>query len=307
MIFARFLFVATILFNCLRVVAQEQDALSDFQHNRETLGIKGKVKTITCMNYKMGNQYQLKFNEMFDNYVFDKTGNVKVQEEFIQYGNFHGRKKYSYNKENYISALSSYSRDSSMEYSHTYNYDGLKKVTLTEKKSNGEVNAILYYYFDEHGNRTRLEFGQGRSNANEFSYDNKNRIVINKTFFGLEKEPSFTKNITYMENMREDKTLNGQGAVYRIETSTFSNEGNKTKNSLLYPNEGKEMEIVETFDRFGNVTSHTLIEKGEKTPESSYICEYEYDVTGNWIKRAMYKTDGTINSEIERKLTYFAE
>lgn len=105
----------------------------------------------------------------------------------------------------------------------------------------------------------------------------------------------------------------GNEVSYLLETSGYSNSSRK----LVYDDKGNKIEEinydgkgeimfrkVRAYDAHGSMTEEKTYE-GQDNYLHKTTWTYDYDKTGNWIKRTQYSNEGVDFDIAERKIIYY--
>ncbi len=185
-----------------------------------------------------------------------------------------------------------------------------QKIACAHTRSNGNWTDSSFY--DAHGNKIRcisynadssvhyitsLQFDKkGREIENTISYPAKTEIEVSITTEinyddskGLIESKSYKTGDTAHLQGREIEFLNDVGIP--IESRFYNRQGNFAEKSVV------------TYDGYGNQVSQYVTDSlGSIMRKQKW--EYEYDKTGNWIKRIFYHSDKPLSITV-RKLKYY--
>ena len=238
-------------------------------------------------NDKKGNILIAKNKEGYNQYIYDKSGNLIEINVATNTDSLTNKYIYKYNKKNKQIENSWYNGEGKLMNRNRFEYDDDEKlVQEIEYLGDGSVNEVQKLEYDKKGNL--------------YSYYNDNWLTgkTTKTFFYDKKG-----NLIKKEGIQEKNII---GTKCKLIIYTYDEKGNElerkdcdkviSKSDFKYDNNGNIIE--EVFFGYDKETERV----SEKITRRYVI---EYDKNNNWIKRINYKNEFTPNTIEERKIEYY--
>jgi hypothetical protein len=156
------------------------------------------------------------------------------------------------------------------------------KIEELSYTSKGELDSRRIYEYDEKGNNTKKAtyYADGRLNHTySLTYDAKGNLTESK--FEVPGSPS---------------------TITVVRKFIYDDKGNM-KEEIEYDDKGAtDFRYERTYDDNGNKTGEITYKRSDRLRSSSW--KYEYDKTGNWIKRT-HITEGKEKRLEERTIVYY--
>lgn len=212
-------------------------------------------------------------------------------------------------------------------------YQGDKVAQKTTLSGQNNPTDKITYIYDSKGNMIEQdmfmasEYVQFKS---IYKYDKQNR-KISEISYNKESKKLFETIFTYEgKNPVKKITYDGKGETEYSEDFTYDKKGNElsrltyekfdkstTLDNYSYDNNGNKiswkvtkndklfMTATFTYDKYKNTTLISVLDAtGKEVDKREYV--YEYDATGNWIKK-MTKIKGVPQYIAERQIAYYGE
>jgi hypothetical protein len=304
----------TLLFSCGKICSQESIIEAE---NLNTLGLSGKVKTLTEASYKAKKTtagivkstkgWQYEFENDSESH-FDTLGNL-ILENKIEAGKKEAVYSIKYDSLHRIVLVSRF------YFTHTFVYDSLNKITSSQKKNRQpetgskasfaaktETGRRFLYYYNDQNLLIKTESFDDQSEAaiETFQYGPSGKLILNEWTKGNYTE---THQYTYNEDwllIKEELRDNVEGI---LETTNYSYKGKERilEHWVDYEKGKPDGYINETFEK-GNPIKTVEVDS-DGTIAATELCTYQFDSKGNWIKK-------TITSDeeyyiVERIIAYY--
>jgi hypothetical protein len=288
---------------------------AEYQHNLKTLNLKGPVKSIKEVNYK---QF-VTFDELENfitkvYYFFDATGNLAREVKFLEEEQFHTDYTFTYDEANNYTTLTAHDEQGNFSFKEIYAFD--PQGRLIERSEYKQSLKMRYRYkYDD------LPNGYIERKIREVPPDDNDYIYI--YIFDPAKH---TKTVTTQTN-------GASNPPKRKEVTCFDTRGNTIERVTYEPIDHEDYRYTATYDSANRITHDVstfstrsmeeynterkfiydihdnitqLIEKkaGVFSKKSFKAC-YVYDTHGNWIKKELFRMDGTPKTSIERIIEYY--
>ncbi|HQO09578.1 MAG TPA: hypothetical protein PLK90_05505 [Clostridiales bacterium] len=211
--------------------------------------------------------------------IYDNSGN-KIENIFDAEGKLDNSKKISYDNKGCIIEETVYNSLGILESKYKYKYSGGKLTEACEYNSDGSVSRVELYAYDENGNKTEENF-----------YNSESELTDSHKFV-YEKDPA--GNLTVKDYYKID-------GVENISWEKFDVNVKRTEQGSGIKDDPKAVITQFKYDEAGNIIEETC-----NNPEQIIKYTYEYDKTGNWIKRVSFeKKVGIPQVLTERTILYF--
>ncbi|MGE0021491.1 MAG: hypothetical protein AB7S72_17590 [Draconibacterium sp.] len=299
------LFLLFILFSCTNEV---------IKNDLTEKNLKGRVKSITESRYNAIEKFgEVEKDSLIDTtvFVYDEKGN----------SNFTDRDRYKSNDPN----CKFDERGNPIEYTTTGKYINNWKYKLKWDDKNrviehcvfdnyGNLNLKRTFKFDDKGNK--IEEGwqsASHSDPTKFTYrkhinkyDDENNLI--SKFIEDNIDGSLSPEETYKYdakgNMVEEKHFS-DGSIFSIKKCTYDNVGKLIETNEKTLDNSFNVRTIYKYDEKGNDIDvlYTGIFDNEPITRN-YSNEYEYDKTGNWVKKVAF-LNGKAEEIIEREIDYY--
>lgn len=257
----------------------------------------GRVKTVEeYYNVATEKEGEIQKKSISEKFTYDVKGN---RTEWIMYRYYYIKETYGYDDKGNMTEKKKFKEDGSLNYRIVYRYDEKGKGTgENQYKADGSLEYRSIYKYDDKGRKTeknRYNPDGSSSTYNRYKYDEKGNMTEDISYF-------FNGDLCVKNTFK----YGDKGNMIEWESYSKILEDNSTKN---YDDKGNMIALIWSN---GSISVDTCIieydDKRNKIKNSqgktifTYI--YEYDKTGNWIKRKDFEDDqiGAIN---ERKIEYF--
>jgi hypothetical protein len=248
--------------------------------------LKGKVKSFTLLeNYRYKKdgkftEWGILYNKK---YSFDNTGRYTEYTELTATGNLSYKIKYAYSAKDKKATLSYFDKDEKPTVKNvwTYNNKGERTEIQNYTKENKAEWRYVYTY-NTNGNRIMQE-----------SYK-PDSTLYSKTTYTFDDKGNETGYL-----------LQTPGYANSAEKYAYDDKGNKTEVQMLNGKNEINFRMVSIYDTNGNVIEEQNYKGQETTIRNKTTWKYQYDASGNWIKRTQYTIDGIEFDIAERKITYY--
>lgn len=220
---------------------------------------------------------------------FTETGNISTQEHFDNFGTLEQSVKNTYDKDGF--RIKSISENSVMPMK------SIEKAvfdTITKKQISAHViyndTLILdtFFKYDKRGNlieQTNIQNGDTTSGDFEYKFDNAGRILFKKQIDNSEhgknettNEFKYDANGNLIELISKSDLFGEMKSIYEYDR--------KNRIKMITEYKSGQIEKETSFDTFYNKTFVRLYLSNTLNKEMKY--EYEFDKSGNWIKRAVF-------------------
>lgn len=260
---------------------------------------------------------QRKSNDLLEAGLFGRVKSVKVEEAAISWksGKYEERgKTLQYTtifneKGNKIEFIRHSFIDGSIQMKESYKRDMMDKLTqVIEYDHKGRIQSKVTIVYDVKGQATEEAKYNADGSLNSrftFAYDSMGNIIKEIAY---NADGSFNSQSTYSlvydakGNLIETTAYKmGNSPTFKIQ-SKFSDAGKVTERiEYIYDTDGNlESEAEVNFDSMGNKAEYVEYNENEFPKRSSFT--YEFDKTGNWIKR---KTSSASSRVEYRIIEYF--
>lgn len=263
-----------------------------------------------CNQYKNGwKEYNLKGKVCSikeESYFVSRVSGEIVKDE-NKYGLYRYGKYYVFNELGYIIDLSIDKYDGSPIYKDGYKYDNQNKcIEMETYDSDHNVYEKFTYTYDKTGHRIDQKHYDSEivlDMMNSYKYDLNGNCIEERKYFS---DSSLFSKIVYVYDNKgnniELKVCKPNGKISgrfsykyddngnRIEECWFNSEGSlQNKKNSKYDNKGNCIEIV--------------VENFIGLPNEKYTYLFEYDETGNWIRK-LESINNLPKFIIEREIKY---
>lgn len=286
------------------IISVSEVAVPYYQNNYKKLNLNGKVKEIFCTDYvqfvsdSYSNTYIVK-----NNYKFDTLGNVIEKISLLKDDKFSSKKVYFYDRMNNVLKTLTF-------------FEANDMVTESKKDSLNKQGLFVSsdYFHKDKGSKSHIQKYEIISDTiiKSVLYTIEKGIVIDSLkeikkyenghlvywFGSVEQEYKYDKNGNKIFQVLKDKR---DTLVYHIEYD----ENNREVKWGSQKNGEIRLEILKSYDTFGNIIREVYYDRGEISDLSSYYDILTYDNKNNWIKRERFKLNGDKISILERKITYY--
>lgn len=217
-------------------------------------------------------------------YTRDEAGNV-IKSASYSFGKASGKASYKYDgNNNLIQSKDSYGS----KYVYVYNEKNL--CIKEDEYIDGKMKYTTTYSYNEQGKQTEKIWsnvdGNNKFLTEYYKYNDKGNITEIKYDWVYEDSLE-------LQDYSVTKSYNNKNLLF---VSSQINAAGETTSSTMH-----------RYDDYGNKTEMLIITvdlKTKKTTEEKHTTTYEYDATGNWIKRTSF-TNGVVNYTEERVITYY--
>ncbi len=247
--------------------------------------LKGKVKSL-----KARETYRYKKNGVFTEWektygrliLFNSTGSKTEFKEFYGNDSLTYRIAYQYNAKEKQAELSYFNREGKLTGKTTYQYnDKGDKIEERQFTPDGQPDRKYTYGYDERANLTEMT--------------------------GYRKDGTLTSRTSYAyDNKNNRKALRVETPGYASSSRefTYDDKGNISEEIWYNGADGVDFRFVRSYDGSGNKTQE-LKYRGRDRLLDMTKWTYEYDKTGNWIKRTTLTSDGVEFQIEDRTLVYY--
>lgn len=260
----------------------------DFTNSWERENLIGKVKRLE--QYK-ANVTDLETGKT-DNPViefkkeFTETGNISNQEHFDNFGKLEQYVKNTYDKNGF--------RAESISENSVMPMKSIEKAvfdTTTKKQISAHViyNDTLifdaFFKYDKHGNlteQTNIQSGDTTKVVFEYEYANDGQILFKKQIDNEKNE--YTNEFKYDEKGNLIELINK--SEFFGEMKSIYEYDSKNRIKKITEHKSGQIEKETSFDKSYNKTLVRFYVSNGLHKEMKY--EYEFDKTGNWIKREVF-------------------
>jgi hypothetical protein len=287
---------------------------AEHQHNLKTLNLNGPVKSIKEVNYK---QF-VTFDEL-ENYItkvyyfFDATGNLAREVKFLEEEQFHTDYSYTYDAANNYITLTSHDEHGNFSFKDLYTFDAQGRlVEHSEYKESLKMLDRFEYEDIPHGYTERLIREVPPSDGVSiytYTFDPANHTqTVTRQTDGAGNPPR-EKKVTWFDsrgNVIQRITYDPFDETFRY-TATYDSANRVTHSVSTYTSRSMEeynTEEIFSYDVHNNVTQ-MIMKKAGVFSKKSFKARYVYDTHGNWIKKELFRMDGTPKTSVERIIEYY--
>ncbi|MCF8302150.1 MAG: hypothetical protein K9I94_02665 [Bacteroidales bacterium] len=259
-----------------------------------------KIKSITLYRIdempgdeKDENTVKFRYSE------YDEKGNLVVEENYDQEGNFTERYERNYDTAGRLIEEVYYLEEDEMAEHKTYEYDENGRVIKARKHYvEGEPDEIIHEY-DESGNLTeRITINEDEEQEARELFVFENGRLVKEQYFDEDNElvserlSKFDENgnqVEYTEWNADDHTTTREVYVY--------DDGRQIA-SKRYNNKGELLEKL-TFELDEKGNRNRIV---QQLPDGESTIVIERDDNGHVVKQEEYNSDQELNNRIEREL-----
>jgi hypothetical protein len=289
------------------VLLQTLISCSDNYNSLKRENLYGNVKQITETTYEA----EFKFGEAKKGILknkkvlkYDESGNRTEKNEYDAEGNVGYKESYKYKNDKLIEDVTYHRNELWLKVNYKYNDKGYK---ILEKRYS--VLTFLCgkrtFKYDDSGNKIEENRYNSKGILNTkiiFSFDKKGDN-IEESIYNADGSLNFRRTYKYDDrgNKIETKGYNKDGVLEVTGTDDYDDNGNKIGRNLY----GAEGELISSeifkYDERQNLTFKSDENRIEKI-KIEY--QYEFDETGNWIKKIKVLNDNPIII-IQRVIKYY--
>jgi hypothetical protein len=281
----------------------------NYQNNRQTYNLRGKVKSVIEFNYK---QY-VPDTELSDHvtkryYKFDAAGNCTELTTFLLQESFQGRNVYQYDEAGNYTHLIAYNEDSTVDYKATWKFD--EEGNMIDFLNYNRYGDLKYRHQNTYGPNhsfVTILYGvtpPGSTSTYRYTYDAAGRRTSEDYYYHGDTTPRRRTVWMYSGDTTKETEYNRWGDLESTRLSIYD-KNNRLIASKVDNDYNDMKETFHKYDAFGNVLEWTVRNSTGIDMKHSCRYKYKYDKAGNWISRITYKADGSLRSSIERKIVYY--
>lgn len=302
----------SVLFSFLHLVINAQNKTHLKDEN-----LKGNIKTIFVFPYeaKFENGKIEKgdlINSDFSIYAkelihYNTKGYITKIEKFDEDGNIKSVRRYTYNKNNFITEDNEVDNNGKSIYKYVYNYNDKKQIIKESQFLNDYLYAEeIYNYTNNQIENISFSVMENYKRRSVAELDKNQNIISYKKWNSKNHLESHTQHF-YNEHHLKEKSIMFDTFVYErksvseykydenknlIEESTFSLSDGRLESKKTYLYDSQQNLIEETeYNNIGNI-------------KYSYQYQYEYDNKKNWTQQIILKNN-VPETIIERKIVYY--
>lgn len=276
----------------------------DFKTDLEASHFYGNIKKIVsrAAYYQYGSENKFEDSKLTSSYTFNNKGNYETIENYSVFEKLENKSEYVYTDKNLVKELkvTSHNGDEFIQMLQHYSYNTDSLLMYLKVLKNNAPYYDIYTEYDENQNFSKMiKIHENDTTVVTYknTYDKENRIIKTEE---IESDEIETSVYTYTYNDLGNQIANTMDLYSFAVRSEYVYEGALLITITSYEKLGSGKEEINNYvkyDQYGNVILFKRYEDGRLT--SIHKNDYEFDSTGNWIKRTEY-----INSNPSKENTF---
>ncbi|MDR2564019.1 MAG: hypothetical protein LBC98_08790 [Prevotellaceae bacterium] len=252
-----------------------QTALAQ-KNDREKMNLKGKVKTVMQIEYKIGEDTE---DEARMKYVFNSKGYKTAEISEDREGNSIYRNDFAYDKTGRL--ISETETDNLINYVmvKSYKYNSLGKIEQIKVEAKKDLLQTFVYEYSDGGNTRNIKLLKKKGMTDE----------------------NFIQKYDANENMIEE--IRTEGNEYKKFVYLYDEMNRLIAKEEYNKSDRLRYKTEYAYDMFGNVITETSGYVGGTASPTVFTYVYQYDEHGNWTN-VREQSEGKTFNVISRRIEY---